>query len=389
MNAPKKILFIVPDLRFGGTTSSLSNIYNSIRGNYDIQIFSLYNKKIGNFPFNDKVLQSNKFIYWYYSYISDLTGLDKFFAFLVKIIEHAALYLHINVEGYLQKKTIRQIEKKNKYDLVIGFQEGTATKFASRFSYSKKIAWIHCDYARYYSITKKNEQTTYNMFDRIICVSNFTSQSFSNIYPTLKDRVYSVYNLFDKDRVLSLSSEKIVDANFKNDCFTILSVGRIDSVKRYSEIPAIASKLQKLGDKFRWYIIGNIVEQDEHDKLVANINKYKVNGIVVPLGGRSNPYPYFAKSDLFVSTSISEACPMVFIEAQILRLPIVSTNFGSSFEFIENGVNGLIENLSNLHEPIHKVIKRKCIARSSSSVICNNSIKNQINNIINELLAEN
>ena len=43
---------------------------------------------------------------------------------------------------------------------------------------------------------------------------------------------------------------------------------------------------------------------------------------------------------MVVSTSVSEACPNVINEAKILHTPIVATNFGSVYEFIEDGVNG-------------------------------------------------
>ena len=49
-----------------------------------------------------------------------------------------------------------------------------------------------------------------------------------------------------------------------------------------------------------------------------------------------------AKADLYVSTSLSESFPLVINEAKALGIPIVSNNFGSAAESIEDGVDGFV-----------------------------------------------
>lgn len=352
----KRILFITPDLRFGGTNSSLSNIYNAIKGEYDIDVFSLYNKRIGSYSFNDKVLKSSKLLYWYYSYFSDLKGLDRVGALLIKMITRLCLILKIDFSGFLQEREVRRINKRESYDLIIGFQEGSATLFASRFTGVRKMAWIHCDYVQYHKIVQRNEISIYECFDRIVCVSKYTRDSFISFYPSLKDSVIFIYNLYDKARAVNLSKEEVDDPRFDTSLFTILSVGRIDGVKRFSKIPEIANKVKMTGKEFRWYIIGNIASQEEYDALKKGIYDKGLEKTVILLGGKSNPYPYFSKSKLFVTTSFSEACPIVFLEAQTFGVPIVTTNFASSYEFIENGSNGFISPLEDLHRYINTVI---------------------------------
>ena len=43
---------------------------------------------------------------------------------------------------------------------------------------------------------------------------------------------------------------------------------------------------------------------------------------------------------------------MIFNEAKILRVPIVSTDFGSSYEFINDGETGIITPLEGLPDAI-------------------------------------
>jgi len=354
----KKILFITPDLRFGGTNSSLSNIYNIIKGNYEIDVFSLYNKQIGSYSFRDRILRSGKLLYWYYCYYSDLKGVDKIFAFIIKIITRICLLIGINFGDFLQKREVRRISRNHHYDLVIGFQEGAATLFASRFKNVKKMAWIHCDYSRYYKmVNKKNEEAIYDSFNKIVCVSNYTARSFVDIYPSLKEKVINIYNPYDEERVIRLSKELIEDSRFDTSCFTILSVGRIDKVKRFSMIPQIANRLKEKNKAFRWYIIGNVVDLEEYDTIMKGIKDYKLENYVFVLNGKKNPYPYFAQSNLLATTSSSEACPIVFLEAQTFNIPIITTSFGSSFEFVEHGKNGYITPLDNFHTFIIEVME--------------------------------
>lgn len=59
-----------------------------------------------------------------------------------------------------------------------------------------KIAWIHCDYASYYDLNnRKDESAVYNNFRSVVCVSKFTSMSFNNIYPKYQDKVKAINNI--------------------------------------------------------------------------------------------------------------------------------------------------------------------------------------------------
>jgi len=57
-----------------------------------------------------------------------------------------------------------------------------------------------------------------------------------------------------------------------------------------------------------------------------------------------------------VTLSLSEACPMIFNEAKILQIPIVSSDFGSAKEFINNGVDGIISPIEEFPEVIYQMM---------------------------------
>lgn len=357
----KKILFVMPLVRPGGVGSALASLYNSIDKNkYEIDVLSMSNvddnaKSV--LPYSHVVLQANKMLRAYFSALSEVKGLYKINCVVVKIICKILIKCGIDVEGFLYHVASRSVECRKKYDTIVGFIEGPTTKFASFFNCADKIAWVHVDYNQYLPVNK-SEELLYAQFRSIVTVANYTTTIFKQRYPALAYRVVTIHNPLDINRVLALAKEPINDNRFiKDDFFSIISVGRIAEIKRFSLIPEIASHLKHL--KFRWYIIGPVRNQIEYNLLCQNIIKYKVEDTVILLGSKLNPYPYFYAADLLVSTSRSEACPMIFNEAQILNLPIVTADYPSAFEFITNEHNGLICPISSIDKAIEQLIVNK------------------------------
>ena len=60
------------------------------------------------------------------------------------------------------------------------------------------------------------------------------------------------------------------------------------------------------------------------------------------LGFKSNPYPYIAASDLFLSTSMTEGYPLVICEALCLGKPIIATAVSGSKEILADSEYGLL-----------------------------------------------
>lgn len=283
----------------------------------------------------------------YYTSFSMLKGKNKLYSILLKMVKRVALLMHLPFEDYIFNHVAKRYQED--YDVVVGFSEGRAMKFSSFFKVPIKYTWIHCEYDRAVA-NDVNELSYYNKFNKIVCVSKYTRDRFIDRYPSLSNATIYIYNLLDINRILDLAKAPIDDVRLNNAQFKILSVGRMDPVKRFSRIPQIAKVLVDIGLSFVWYIIGG-PENEEYSKIKFEVDKYSLNDRVVLLGSKSNPYPYFKQSTLYVSTSLSEACPMVFNEAKLLGLHIISTDFGSSYEFID-GSNGCIKPIEYIAEAI-------------------------------------
>lgn len=328
---------------------------SSLKYYYSMEVFPIKRSNSIVHPVSDVNIKTNGLSTAYYGNFSMFSKRERLCYLWVKILKQIPVFSK-QLEKWVLRTTINIIEKRD-YDYVVGFQEGLSTRFVSAFSCPNKIAWIHCDYARAYGKEGK-EKLIYSRFSKIVCVSEFTRGTFTKVYPCFQDRTLAIHNLFDADRVKELSLENIDDERFDTSCFTVISMGRVCDVKRFYLIPQIVSKLKKENVTVKWYILGNVNEQEELVKLQDAIKTYRTEDVVY-LGPKSNPYPYLKCSDLLVSVSSSEACPMIFNEARILNVPILSADFGSAYEFIENGRNGYVTTIDDIPEKLCEIVKHQ------------------------------
>ena len=62
------------------------------------------------------------------------------------------------------------------------------------------------------------------------------------------------------------------------------------------------------------------------------------------LGEQDNPYRYMINADMLVVPSYHEAAPVVFQEAQVLGLPVFTTNTLSANEMVSDRYGMVVEN---------------------------------------------
>lgn len=358
----KRLLFIVPAFNHGGTNKSLVNLLSCLsKHEYIIDIFALAH--IG--PYKEilapyRVLDRSLLLASIFESYEDIRS-DPWCERTKKILTKSIYRGLRAVAGkkvlyWAYRRAAKKIDQMD-YDTVVSMQENVTTHFASYIK-NRKVAWIRCDYDNYFSVTNEDEESVYDQFDEIICVSEYTRRVFTKHYPFLAPRSHGIHNMIDQEAIISMSSDMgEFDNSFDEEQpFSIISIGRLSKVKQFDLIPALAAQLRDDGCVFRWYIIG---DGEEKAHILKNIEKFNVWDIVVLLGEQNNPYPYIKQADLLVCTSISEACPNVINEAMILHIPVVSTDFGSASEFINNGVNGIIANRDGIINEIRMLIQDK------------------------------
>ncbi|MFA5540258.1 MAG: glycosyltransferase [Bacteroidales bacterium] len=377
----KQILFIITSFRHGGTNKSLENLLSLIdTDNFKADVFAMehYGPYKEMLP-NCTILPEDKWLSALISHWNDTMGFAKLRSTIIKLLRIASNYLKINFIESLYRKSINNLIKDKKYDTVIAYSEGVPTVFLSYLNHENKIAWIHCDYSSYMKLNNNPDETKlYESYKSIVCVSEFTKNVFCKIMPEFKIKTYSIHNLVNIDIVNDLSLHPIDDKRFIKRKFNIISIGRIDIVKRFDVIPEIVNKLKDKNIDFIWYLLGPKGSGLAQNKFENSINKYKINDNFIWLGSKDNPYNYLMKSDLLVVTSTSEACPYVLNEAKVLNIPIITTNYSSAVEFIEDGINGFIVPLEKIADRIEKIILNNEIYDSIKHNLSTNGYDNNL-----------
>lgn len=384
----KRILIITPSFYNGGTNTALRNTLPLLKNSgLDVHVFAI--TPYG--PNKDEIAQYSTLVGVKGHQPDNATNKRNWVNYailLVKLVKKTLVKIGIDISPIIFKKVSRTLDRAG-YDLVIAYQEGITTKFTSFFTNTPKIAWVHCDYKSYLEANHKEpEISLYKKFSKVVCVSNYTKSQFDSVIPGLS--TFCLHNIIRDDIIIHRASDIICNDRFNKADITIISIGRLSVVKRFDIIPEIVSNLKGKGVKgLKWYIIGG---NDENQKQVIehNIKKYNTPEVVL-LGEINNPYPYLSKSDMLVSTSISEACPYVLNEAKILGIPVVTTNYGSATEFITNGIDGIITPVENITESIYELITNKenysAIKKSLSYFKYDNSEIGR--KLVNEILSLN
>jgi colanic acid/amylovoran biosynthesis glycosyltransferase len=136
----------------------------------------------------------------------------------------------------------------------------------------------------------------------------------------------------------------------------ILTVARLVEEKglKYS-ITAIKEVLMKNSDlRLKYYIVGEGVLKES---LINLVKKLKLGDIVKFLGSKDQLQvaKEMSMAHIFLLPSISEALPVVLMEAQAIGLPIIATDVGSVAEAIVDGRSGFLVPSRDVNALVEKI----------------------------------
>ncbi|MHC4959009.1 MAG: GT4 family glycosyltransferase PelF [Planctomycetota bacterium] len=127
---------------------------------------------------------------------------------------------------------------------------------------------------------------------------------------------------------------KVHDARGKNDRYTVCFVGRVCPIK---DVMTFVSAMRLVADKVpdvNVRIMGPMAEDPEYaEKCMRHARQLGLEKNIA-FEGRVNVLEELPKVDLMVLTSISEAQPLVILEAGAVGIPSVATDVGSCSELL-------------------------------------------------------
>lgn len=334
----KKVLFMIDSLCCGGAEKSLVSllpVLDYTKMDVDLMIVSRGGVFEQYIPSNVHIVpfleERNKSLL--------KRACQLLFSSLVRLMpnRHAA-----ELKWITMGRMYSQFEKE--YDVAIAYQQGFPTYYiAERVKAKKKIAWINVDLRKARYRTAFN-RPFYNKMTKIVTVSDTLYNMQSDDDYVNKDKLLMIRDIVNVDVVTKLSQEKGFDDDaHEKGKIRIVTVGRLVPPKNYNLAVETAKLLREKGLSFRWYFVGEGSERQAIDRKIAT---YGLQDNVMLLGMQPNPYPYMKGCDVYVQTSSFEGFGLTISEAIILHKPIVSTNFPVVHDQIEDGVNGLISEMT-------------------------------------------
>lgn len=392
-NGKENVLIYAGDLAKNGITTSLRSLTNEIdlnKRNYYISFIQGKAKKNANqlATFNPKV---NFFA------VSDYFNLsfkDKAIRKLFNLgIIKAKTYMK-HAKTRVQQNFIRAYGQ-SKFDTVIQFcgYERDLILLYSRFDGNNAI-WVHNDMVAEMKL-KSNQRKdilkyAYNNYDKVVAVTDDIVASTQKLAGTNK-KIDIVKNTIDYKTILANSEQPIaLDPTTKcsvepekfyeimqSDAKKFINIGRYSPEKGHDRLIDAFYKLWQKDNSIYLIIIGGNSRANKYEELIEKVNEMGLSENVILLLSVSNPYPIIKACDGFILSSLYEGFGLVLAEANILGLPIVSTDItgprtfmnkygGTLVEDSEDGVYKGLEMLYNNEiKPInvdYEAYNRECVA---------------------------
>ena len=195
------------------------------------------------------------------------------------------------------------------------------------------IVSLHNQISKYPKLFDWLYKHTYVNYDNIIAQSEDMKADIEKNYFS-SEKIVVINNPIDVQKVQFLSKQEMVEF-FDKTKINLLSVSGLRKQKRHDLMLKTLSLLPK---EYHLTIVGTGEMEEDLKELSKSLN---ISDRVSFEGQQENPYVYMQQADLFVHTSQREGFPNVFLEANLLGLPIVAFScLGGITEIIDEGVNG-------------------------------------------------
>ena len=245
------------------------------------------------------------------------------------------------------------------WDVAIAYQQGLPTYLvASKIKAKQKMAWVNTD------IFKAGYNVVFNLrhlneMDHVIAVSQTLSSMIAKHMTTIVQKLVTILDVLNPQLITTLADAETPPDLPKHDinsCPLLVTVARVSPPKNYLLAVETASSLRAKGIDFHWLFVG---DGPDMPNVKSRIDELRLNDAVIPIGVRTNPYPYMKACDVYVQTSRFEGFGLTVGEAKILHKPIVSTNFTVVTNQLTDGKNGLIAEMNpeSLSTAIIKMLK--------------------------------
>ena len=332
----KKILFVSPNLRAGGAQRQTINIANGFnRRGYKVSVFLFYDKG----ELKDSLDENIK--------VFSPHSVPVVKRFRVSWIVWGIIHFFKTV--LFQRPDILYSRHWTKMPMaIVGRILGVKT-VCGEGNNLKQTYLMKGKSPRFYV-----RRLGVRLSNRVVANSKSLGLEVKEVFK-LKSEVEIIYNGIDIQDIRKKSREEQNHKWLGTDIPVIIAVG---SLKTQKGFPYLLQALEIVNRAriTRLIIIGNGNKQE----LKSLSKKLSIEDKTDFLSAVANPYPYMAKADIFVCSSLYEGLSNAILEALALGKPIISTNHKhGATEIIEDGQSGIlvpIENPQSLADAVIKIL---------------------------------
>ena len=281
----------------------------------------------------------NKKIAFYYHHINGIGGVE---IAILNLIKKLSKEYDITVAYSLSNSDFDMLLRMSEYATIINLNhnelEVDTVIYCSLYCIKDKIKakrelrWLHgC-------LTDMKAKLPKENIDEYISVGKICKEQLDIQLETKESHL--IYNELNSD-IISLSKEKIAK---KGKELRLLTVSRISPEKGFERMLEISNRLKQKGINYVWDIVGNGYNKTYEEKIKKLAPKEWIFH-----GKLDNPFPYIKRADFLLQLSDYEAFGFVLLEALVLGTTVITTDYSSASEMI-NESNGYIikKDLSDL-----------------------------------------
>lgn len=366
----KKLLFFGGGLRMNGISTALRTMLDYINyDKYDVTVYA------GNLKFADSkdmicTFHQNARIFARVAY-TPATFTEQIRNDFLRVFGFAFPLMKYIYPKKMYDREFQRCFGESHFDTVIDY-----SGYGSFYSIlllsaanAKKLIWQHNDL-----LTEKNKVvnhkkphsrelrvvfSTYPFYDKIVGCSEATMKvNLEKIgYHNLSDKCCFVRNAANFTRVIegakdTFTSKEAADAGFPDlldkSLISFVNMGRLSPEKNQAALIKAFAKLYESNKNIRLYIIGDGALMGE---LKALIHTLELDNKVFLTGNMENPFMLMKECSCFILPSLHEGQPVSILEARLLKLPIIMSDFSSaSSSMMENGQLVIGNTVSDIYD---------------------------------------
>ena len=235
------------------------------------------------------------------------------------------------------------------------------TLFFGNFN-CKRTIYVHSDMRKEIE-TRRNQSVdilkyAYKSYDNVALVTEDIFNSTATFVDST-DNFRTTHNIIAFDEIVNRGmqeiefEEEVTQSNkplaeirkiLEGDAKVIISVGRYSPEKDHKRMVDAFNKIWQKNPHSYFMIIGGNQFNDYYDSLTEYVKTLPAKDNIILILSMKNPLPIVKACDGFILASHYEGFGLVLAEADILGLPVVSTDIVGPRTFMKNNNGTLVEN---------------------------------------------